>query len=106
MTTKDCLLSVTLVAGFILSTLSMAQTSDAPGSEDHPMVSRYEGSFIDGYGVEEFDEYRLALGPAVWSTDGSEKIPKDQKMLAGRITRILYRGPKERSTLEILKNFQ
>jgi OOP family OmpA-OmpF porin len=93
---------IALAAG---ACLAFAQT-DAPGSEDHPMVSRYEGSTIDGYEVKEFDEYRLALGPAVWNEDGSEKIPKEQAALEGQITRILYRGPKERSTLEILSNYR
>lgn len=100
------LLAVTLTAALPGSTGAIAQTSDAPGSADHPMVSRYTGSFIDGYAVDEFDEYRLALGPAVWNQDNSARIPQDAATLQGRITRILYRGPQERSTLEILKNYQ
>jgi flagellar motor protein MotB len=82
-----------------------AQQSDLPGSEDHSIVSRYEGSFIDGYEVKEFDEFVLPLGPAVWN-DAREKVAEQREILEGRITRILYRGPDERSSLEILRNYQ
>ena len=34
--------------------VSQAQTSDVPGSDDHPMVTRYEGSVIDGYEVRDY----------------------------------------------------
>jgi OOP family OmpA-OmpF porin len=35
-----------------------------------------------------------------------EKVPEKQTVLEGKITRILYRGPESRSTLEILRNYQ
>jgi outer membrane protein OmpA-like peptidoglycan-associated protein len=83
----------------------MAQQADAPGSSDHPMVTRYEGSFIDGYEVREWDEFRLPLGPAVWNEE-HVRVPEAFEMLEGRITRILYRGPEDRSTLEITRNYR
>lgn len=79
--------------------------SDSPGSEDHPMVTRYEGSFIDGMEIHEWDEFILPLGPAVWNEEGV-KVAKEQALLEGRITRILYRGPDDKSTLDILRNYQ
>jgi hypothetical protein len=69
------------------------------------MVTRYEGSFIDGYEIKEFDEFILPLGPAVRNNDGL-KVPREQVVLEGQITRILYRGPDEQSSLEILRNYQ
>ena len=84
---------------------SFAQEADEPGSEDHPMVSRYAGSYIDGYQVKDYDGFRLPLGPAVWNED-RVRVPEAQADLEGRITRILYRGPRERSTLEILRNYR
>lgn len=90
----------------LLATSSVcAQQADSTGSEDHPMVSRYEGSFIDGYEIREWDEYRLPLGPATWNED-RVRVPETSSMLEGRITRILYRGPDERSTLEIVNNYR
>jgi hypothetical protein len=95
-------LAALLIALF--APIVLAQQSDAPGSMDHPMVSRYQGSFIDGYQVKDFDEFVLPLGKAGWR--GDVKAAEKDITLEGRITRILYRGPKERSTLEILRNYQ
>jgi outer membrane protein OmpA-like peptidoglycan-associated protein len=89
----------------IIAATGWAQNSDAPGSEDHRVVTRYEGSFIDGYEIKDFDEFILPLGPAVRNVDGV-KVPKETAKLEGRITRILYRGPDGRSSLEILRNYQ
>ena len=94
------------VALFFLAVPALrAQTSDAPGSEDHPIVSRYEGSVIDGYEVRTYDSFRLPLGPAVWNQD-RVRVPEKQADLEGRVTRILYRGPQGRASLEILRNYQ
>ena len=79
--------------------------TDAPGAEDHPMVTRFAGSTIDGYEIKDYDSFRLPLGPVVRSADG-ERVAEVQADLEGRITRILYRGPDGRSTLEILRNYQ
>ena len=82
-----------------------AQQADSPGSEDHPMVTRYEGSVIDGYEIREWDEFRLPLGPAVWNEERT-RVPEAHATLEGQITRILYRGPGDRSTLEIIRNYR
>ncbi|HEY5645492.1 MAG TPA: DUF4892 domain-containing protein [Pseudomonadales bacterium] len=79
--------------------------TDAPGAEDHPMVTRFAGSTIDGYEIKDYDSFCLPLGPVVRSADG-ERVAEVQADLEGRITRILYRGPDGRSTLEILRNYQ
>ena len=105
MNKKTILLLMACVPSLFATTTSLAQHSDSPGSKDHPMVTRYEGSFIDGYEIKEFDEFILPLGPAIRNDDGV-KVPKEQAVLEGRITRILYRGPDERSSLEILRNYQ
>ncbi len=94
-----------IVSLLCLAFPAMAQHADSPGSEDHPMVTRYEGSFIDGSEVRDFDEFVLPLGPAVRNADGA-RVPREQAALEGRITRILYRGPDGRSSLEILRNYQ
>ncbi len=82
-----------------------AQGQDSPGSADHPQVARYAGSFIDGYEVRDFDEYTLPLGPAIRDATG-QRVPSKKETLEGKITRILYRGPEGRSTLEILTAVQ
>ncbi len=67
---------------------------------DHPLVSRFPGSQIQKYSVKEFDEYNFIKGIDL------EKGEFVGKKLAGRVTRIVYSNPKERSTLEIYKNFE
>lgn len=82
----------------------MAQ-EDSPGTADHPMVSRYSGSFIDGQQLLNFAAHTLPVGPAVKDAEG-QRVPSDKLSLEGKVTRTLYRGPKERTTLEILRNYQ
>ena len=77
---------------------------DSPGTEDHPAVSRYDGSFIDGQQVLDFDSYTLPVGPSV--VEEGQRVPSEKIMLEGKVTRTLYRGPKERSTLEIQRNYK
>jgi len=96
-----------LVVSVLLGTLTVfgQELQDAPDTADHPLVTRYRGSVIDGYEVKDFDSYTLPLGSAVKNDEG-ERVPSEKAVLEGKITRILYRGPEDRSTLEILRNYQ
>lgn len=90
----------------VLSVTMIAQAQeDAPGTEDHPMVSRFKDSFIDGQQILNFTSYTLPVGPAMKDVDG-QRVPSKKISLEGRVTRTLYRGPKGRSTLEIQRNYQ
>jgi outer membrane protein OmpA-like peptidoglycan-associated protein len=98
---------ITTVVSLVLlgtPTARAQDTGDSPDSSDHPLVTRYKGSVIDGYEVKDFASYTLPLGPAV--LQGDQRVPTEKEILEGRITRILYRGPEGRSTLEILRNYQ
>jgi len=97
-------LAALLYLCLIPSALS-AQDADSTGSADHPLITHYAGSFIDGYAVHDFDAFRLPLGAAVKSAAGP-RVPAKKADLEGKITRILYRGPEGRSTLEILRNYR
>ena len=44
---------------FLLSGIENLRAQDAPDASDHPMITRYTGSIIDGYEVHEFNEYIL-----------------------------------------------
>jgi len=90
----------------VLSVTMIAQAQeDAPGTGDHPMVSRFKDSFIDGQQILNFTSYTLPVGPAMKDADG-QRVPSKKISLEGRVTRTLYRGPKGRSTLEIQRNYQ
>jgi outer membrane protein OmpA-like peptidoglycan-associated protein len=91
-----------LLGGFLLATsVTFAQEEDVEGSKDHPLISRYPGSFISYYDVKEFDEYLLPLG----KLDKDGKLTKSQK-LEGKVTQITYSAPEGRSILEIYRNYE
>ncbi|MCF8339291.1 MAG: OmpA family protein [Bacteroidales bacterium] len=71
---------------------------DVEGSEDHPMISRYEGSVIKGY--EQF-EYDRAKFPS-----GKEDGELQTTTLEGKLTKIFYRAPERPSVLQVQRNYQ
>jgi outer membrane protein OmpA-like peptidoglycan-associated protein len=85
-----------------------AQLTDAKGSKDHSLISRYAGSIIIGYDEKKFDEFTLPMGP-IERTDkpsfGDVALTKSQP-LEGRVTRILYVPPEGRSSLEVFRNYE
>lgn len=67
---------------------------------DHSLISPYAGSTITRKKVQEFDEYNAFTG-----MDKSGKQPTGLA-LEGKITKIIYRKPKDRSILEVFRNYQ
>ena len=94
--------SVAVLAAFFLgfSALSPSAAVDIKGSRDNPLVSRYEGATIVRYSQEKFDEYTLLLG----RPKGRE--PGEHQVVEGRVTKIRYQIDKERTTLEVFKNYE
>lgn len=84
----------------LLPNIAFAQGKDREGSKDHSLISRFPGSIIKHYDMKEFDEYIFPLGKIE-----KGKLSKEQQ-LAGKITRIQYRAPEGRSTLEIYRNYE
>jgi len=91
-----CLISFLIM--FVGIDASFAQKQDAEGSEDHPMISRYEGSYIRGY--EQYAYDRLVL--ATEMEDGEI----EETAFKGKVTRIHYVAPEGRSSLEVHRNYQ
>ena len=84
-----------------------AVTKDVVG-HDHPLLKRYEGSFIVAYSEKQSDQYKLILGKALnpsLESSGGKQIEKEQ-LLEGKVTRITYFGPKGRSVLEVFRNYE
>ena len=97
-------LILTLVSG-----IAFSQSGDVEGSKDHPLVSRFSGSVIEYYDIKQFDEYTLPLGKAVSERDEERKSVftlTESKRLEGKVTRIFYEAPKDRSTLEIYRSYE
>jgi outer membrane protein OmpA-like peptidoglycan-associated protein len=78
------------------------------------MISRVEGSRIQGFSQKEFDEYRLVTGTV--SEYNDQKQPwkdleealneRNSLQLEGKVWKLTYAIPKNRSTLEIIRSFQ
>lgn len=80
---------------------------DVEGSKDHPMVSRYEGSSIVDYDFRAFDSYEILLGKVKRDPENpSEKIAESSENLEGKVTKISYYLPEDRSTLEVFRNYE
>lgn len=82
-----------------------AQAADIDGSADHPLVPRYEDSEIVAYSSEEFTDYRL-LNARTENYGGLDKNHDVTLPLEGKVTRISYRAPAERSVLEVFRNYE
>ncbi len=104
---RPATIALALVALLPLSAL-LAQSRDAKGSKDNPVIKRYEGSTIIGYDFRKFDEFDLVLGPLRDdpSRGRGELAPTKSQRLEGQVTRILYTVPEGRSPLEVLRNYE
>ena len=83
-----------------------AQAPDLSDSKDHPSISRYAGSVIHGYDFRKFDELVLPLGPVAIVFPPGNPVAKKNQKIEGQVTRIVYVAPPERSTLEVLRNYE
>ncbi|WP_288381510.1 OmpA family protein [uncultured Massilia sp.] len=83
----------------------MPKADTVKDAKDHPLLSRFEGSKLVGYDVKEFDEASLPAGKRLRNKDGKWGFEKTFQ-LEGKVTRIAYNYPKERSSLEVMRNYQ
>ncbi len=83
-----------------------AQDVDLAGSKDHPAISRYAGSVIIGYDFRKFDELVMPLSSVEITYPPGAAVAKKNQKIEGPTTRILYVAPPERSTLEVLRNYE
>jgi flagellar motor protein MotB len=89
-----------ITAIFIVITV-LTTTSNAIAQNDgHPLITAFEGSYIESQEVKEFDEQQLVIGKV--QQDGTVKTEK----IEGKVTRIDYRDPDNRSSLERMLNYE
>lgn len=88
---------------FVVSILSWGVTfaGDVEGSRDHRLFKRYEGSEIIKYEFHEYDSLTIPLGKAKSSTELSKSMHAE-----GIVTRLTYKIPLGRSSLEVLRNYE
>ncbi|MFO7999975.1 MAG: OmpA family protein [Marinilabilia sp.] len=93
-----------IISYFVLMTLAFTGSAglfaqeDVEGSEDHPMISRYEGAYIRGYEQVDYDRLTFFTG----EEDGELQEIEPE----GETTRILYFLPEGLSVLQVQRNYQ
>lgn len=90
---------------FVSQAMVTADAADIEGSTDHALVPRYEDSEIVAYASEEFSDYRL-LNARAENYGGLDKNIEATLSLEGKVTRITYRAPADRSVLEVFRNYE
>lgn len=92
-------------ASSALAWARMPAADTVQGAKDHPLLSRFEGAKLVGYDVKEFNEAVLPAGKRYFD---KERRPQFEKSLAleGKVTRIAYNYPRERSAIEVMRNYE
>jgi outer membrane protein OmpA-like peptidoglycan-associated protein len=99
-----------LVAIGLVATASavaqMPPADTAKAGKDHPLLSRFAGSRLVGYQAKTFDAVELVAGK--YGTNAANpKLPFEKMQpVEGRITRLAYNYPADRSAAEVMRNYQ
>lgn len=74
---------------------------DVAGGADHPMISRFTGSWLVGYLSSDWDATVMPTGAEL-----DDKGWKQTVSLEGKVTRLLYLAPQGKSRLEVFRNYE
>jgi outer membrane protein OmpA-like peptidoglycan-associated protein len=72
--------------------------------KDHPLLSRFEGSKMVAYDVRQYDEATLVTSKPYYRNN--EMVLDSTVKVEGKYTRIAYVYEKDRSSLEVFRNYQ
>jgi len=76
---------------------------DAPGSKDHALTGRYEGSRISAYQLQHF-ALKMLLSQTLTGASRYKLDAVNTTTREGRVTQIAYQAPTGRSSLEVFRN--
>lgn len=93
-----------LTMGFASLAHADMPAQDTVKAKDHPLLSRFQGAKLVGHEVKQFDEATLVAGKR--HKPGSKGAFEKMLSLEGKYTRIAYVYPKDRSALEVMRNYQ
>ena len=104
---SQTLCTALLLIGCGFGQVAVAQTkaSEMSGTKDHPMISRYAGSVLQNAAQENFVALRIPGGPGRFGP-GSALVFDKSTAVEGRLSSYFYVQPKERSALEVFRNYQ
>ncbi len=83
----------------------MPKADTVPGAKDHPLLSRFAGAILVGYGAKAFDEVSLPAGKQAIDKDNKRNFEKHERV-EGKFTRIAYNYPPDRSSVEVMRNYR
>lgn len=86
------------VALSVALSLTLAMATD--DGSDHPLISRYPESVKSRHEVQDYTSYALITGL------NDEKVAPTGTTLEGKLTRLSYSSPRDRSVLEIFRNYE
>ncbi len=87
-----------------LSVQAQPMPPDAPGAEDHPLLSRYTGSWLIGWRKSNFEEVKPLQ---MLTEDIANEKKLDMKLtVEGELTELFYVSPKGRTALEVQRNYE
>jgi OmpA-OmpF porin, OOP family len=93
-----------VVASTLTAYSQVLAAADLKGSKDHPLISRFVGSQIDGFQELAFDEGAFYLpDPSAPSKELNIDTPV---LVEGKITRLLYLAPVGKTPLEVHRNYE
>ncbi|MEM7276758.1 MAG: OmpA family protein [Pseudomonadota bacterium] len=93
-------LAIIATLGFVLSPV-LGVSQDIDGVVEHPMIKRYPGQVIAWQHIENFQPYKVAVGPVSGYRTISDWIETE-----GRVTRTFYKYEGEDRTFsEVYKNY-
>ncbi|MFY7974126.1 MAG: OmpA family protein [Rubrivivax sp.] len=79
----------------LVAAQALAQTpADVAGARDHPVISRYAGSWLVGQDLRGFDTMTMPSGPTATAP------------VEGKVTRLFYLAPAGRSLGEVQRNYE
>ncbi len=101
------LFAALLMIGCGLGSDAVAQpkATEMAGAKDHPMISRYAGSVLQNAAQESFVALRVPGGPGRFGPSSALVFDKFTAV-EGRVSSYFYVQPKERSALEVFRNYQ
>jgi OOP family OmpA-OmpF porin len=94
-----------LVGTTPLAYAQMPEADTVKGAQDPSLLSRFESAKLVGYDVKAFDEAALPAGKIIRDKDGKRQF-ETSVTVEGKLTRIAYNYPKDRSALEVMRNYQ
>jgi len=82
---------------------AMPTQDTVKGVKDHPLLSRFDGAKLVGHDLKAFTEVSLVAGPV---PDDGRRKPEKSVPAEGRWTRLAYNFAPERSSVEVMRNYE